>query len=306
MKFGVGISLGTLLNPTLLTWAAELRAAGVEHCCYANAPVDTIAVANKDTAAMEVWSQKVGEQLAALKTMGMSVGVRPRPMILEQVVLETTKTPNFIASNTSLRAVKLLQPELCPGGVVIQHEAADTSNLVIRGWAVRELLPHVGIIYYGRHGMVGQDGGPGYGYGADFGPHDLPHIVYVALNAAGAGDASAAGQSNGPADCTAKDIRLAAERFDRRLQEECVFGGEFGKHVHINVLADTPVPMMKDMLYAAAIGCRPDVVMLRSVFGKNDPRGPEGNTLTDPANPQRHWVTPNVLQAIKECAAWMT
>lgn len=312
MKLGVGINLGTLINPILLDWAAELRADGITHCCYANAPVDTLAATRRDAPAMEAWAGKIGAQLAALKELGMSVGVRPRPMILEQVViLESSvgvadlKTPDFTARNTSIRAAKLLLPHLFNNcGIVIQHEAADTSNVDVRTWATLALGTDHGIIYYGRHGMVSPDGGPGYGYGADFGLGDLPHIVYVSLNAAGSGDASAADQSPGPADCSPRDIRLAAERFDRRFYDAKILNA--AKHVHINVLADTPVPVMKDMIYAAAIGCHPDVIMLRSVFGKHDPRGPEGNTLTDPTNPQRHWVTPNVRQAIKECAAWMT
>jgi hypothetical protein len=313
LRIGLGINLGNLLTPVLLKWAAELRGWGVGHCCYANYPVDTIAVAKGDTAKVQADADKAITQLNALAALGMTVGVRPLPMILEQIkeqvpvappptlnvltFLEVT-TPNFSARNTSIEAARLLLPGLGDHNIAAQHEVHDTSDGHIRSWVTNQLGPAT-MFYYGRAGLWNK-------YSVDFGEHDAPHVVYVALNAAGVGDASAPGALPGPADCTPADIRHAVEMFDYRINAtinedgSSTFPRAWKFQFHINFLADASVDHIVRMLAAARIGFQHwNVGMVRLV-------DEHGNTLREPAPSNRHAVTPNVLQAIKECAAWMT
>jgi hypothetical protein len=327
MKLGVAINLGTILTPVLLERAAELRGWDVGHVCYAAYPVDKIDVATGNDAKLQADTAKVVAQLTALTAMGVSVGVRPLPMILEQIVEKTlvqppgggeatamTKvpTPNFTTNNTSIIAAKLLVPHLGKDdGIAFAHEIADFGGLLVRSNVINQLGTSAATCYWGFHGLVDKDGGPGYKFGADFGRFDAPHTIYVALNSAGAGDASAPGASPGPAECTPKDIRHAAEMFGMRIRETLqppvaatAMSPEWKVHFHINFLADASVSHITAMLAAARIGFPYwNVGMVRLVHGKNDPLGPEGNTLKDAAG--KHVVTPNALQAIKECAAWM-
>ena len=313
MKLGLYIHLGTLLNDKLLEWASKLRDAGVSHCCYSNLPVDTVAVANGDVAYMQSVADKAAAQLAALTAMGMTVGVRPMPMILEQIKEKVpiapppsleVPTPNFRACRTSIAVAKMLLPSLGEHNLIVQHEAHDTSDVAIRNWVVAQLGP-ASTFYYGFQGLWNK-------YGADFGQHDKPHVVHVSLNAAGAGDASAPGAFPGPAECTAKDILDATTKLALRLTPWASAWSVRKLHGHINVLPTMPVERIVSMICAAeavlsnANISNPngdpvwsqlvDVLMLRLVDDN-------GNTLSDPAT-GKHLVMPNVIAAIRECQ-WM-
>lgn len=296
MKLGVYLHLGPLYGGdwiATLAKAKTLRDAGVRHVFAANAAVDTVAMAKGDVdwlreAIKELdgevpanvldWKENVEIRLKTLDEIGLTVGVRPMPLCAEQIAIEDasttppkkTYTPDFTIRRTSINAAKMLT--LGDHYIYACHEVHDILDGKQRRWLVEQLGPRT-IIYYGHRGLWNK-------YGADFGgTDDLPHVVHVALNAAGATDASAVGSGVVPRDCTAKQIGEFCKMLHDRL-----LGTSGSTHAHINVTAATSVARMVAMVYEA----RPwkfDVLMFRNVDDK-------GNTI--------HEVPANVLEAIKE------
>ena len=292
MKLGVYLHLGPLYggdwNATL-TKAKTLREAGVRHVFAANAPVDTVAIAKGDDAAwLNPWKAQVNQRLKFLDEIGLTVGVRPMPLCTEQVVVPiqyvlatgaqpTTvgqqPTPDFTIHRTSIDAARSLT--LGDHYLYACHEAHDILDGKQRRWLIEQLGPRT-IIYYGHRGLWNK-------YGADFGEHDLMHVVHVALNAAGANDSSAAGGGVVPRDCTAKQMGEFIELINDSV-------GNIGiGHAHINVTASATVARLVAMAYEVhgsfLLSGNDDVLMFRNVDDK-------GQTI--------HEVPANVLEAIKE------
>lgn len=289
MKLGVYLHLGPLWGGNWLETLAKaktLHDAGVRHVFACNAAVDTVAMAKGDAAWLSAWKTQVDERLRAFDDFGLTVGVRPLSLCTEQVVLpmqevlvtgaQPTTTgkqyaPDFTLRRTTIDAAKTLT--LGDHYLYAGHEVHKVLDAKMRSWVVEQLGPRT-IFYYGHRGLWRK-------YGTDFGDGDLPHVIHVALNAAGPEDDSAVGEGVVPRDCTAKQIGDFCEAVSKRLVSFAA--PKF--HAHINVTAATPSARMVAMAYEAREGRQFSVLMFRNVDDM-------GQTI--------HEVPANVLEAIKE------
>lgn len=315
LKLGYYVSLGNLANKNgvanqaLLQWAAKLRESGAGFCMFAGLPLDPVMVLREPEKLTAIITA-ANEQLAALEALGMGVCVRPKPEIVEQIkvlpgveVNETTlpgggtvtsalfssndpiPTPNYRVHRTSINAMKRLI--LGPGQYdYVAHEIHDLMNGHWRAVLVLDTALRDTVLYWGHRGLWIKEG-------LDFGKQDMPHVVHVALNAASASDPSPP-----PEECTGADIRDQVRRVEQRINERLAghLNGGYRFMAHINTTPDVPVGRLVSMLAAAndfSYGW--DALMLRLVK--------DGQTLADENG--KHVVTPNVLNAVKECQ-WMT
>ena len=305
MKLGYYISLGNLVNKSgiankaVLDWATELRQSGAGFCMFTGLSLDPVMV-RREPDKLTAIITAANEQLAALETIGMGVCVRPKPEIVEQIkvtasftdttppAIEIVPTPNFHLHRTSIDVLKRLvfRPGQYP---FVVHEIHDLMNGHWRALLCRESFGRDSVLYWGLRG-------PWIKEGADFGEHDEPHVVHVALNAASATDPSSSDASPSPEQCTGADILGQVRRIEERVNERLMTHPGYRFIAHINTTPDVSVGRLVSMLAAARTFFGGwDVLMLRLV---ND-----GQTLAD-AN-GKHVVTPNVLEAVKECASWM-
>lgn len=284
MKLGIYKHLGALTVggnawAKTLDEAKRLREGGVEHVAFCNLPVETLKAGDKTY--RDELALLVNPRLRQLEEIGVTVAVRPNPAISEQVVLEqryvitgspdvVTKayTPDDTIRRTSIMAVNAL--DLGQHYVYASHECHDRQDGHQRAWLVRQLGDRT-VLYYGHQGLWNK-------YGADFPEHDLPHVVHVALNTAGANDASG---SKVPLNCTPSAVSKFSRDAFARIPGDWA---TLRTLAHINVTPETTAARMVALLAEACF----DIVLLRLV-------SEHGQTIHDP--------TPAMLEAIREMSA---
>ena len=302
---GLYIHLGPLVagwKDRNLAWAAELRDSGVQHIEFMNFPVGNASGAPGTGGVADAQAQ-----LDALAALGMSVGVRPFPMIAEQLAGRygyRTASPtgdvytpiplnaDYAVRRSSIDAVRglILHPR---DTLYVTHEFHDFLATKGREEIVNGCVPQSVEFYGGTNGLRMKHG---LSFGDEF-RNELKEpkfAVHVACNMAAVGDASSPAVGVGPKDVTPRDIVRYVKAHKQLLQERGIALDQHHWHAHINI---TPETQGLVELLAAAMSFPWDVLQLRLVDAS-------GNTLKD-AN-GRHATTPEELAAIKKVAGWLS